>query len=293
MTASGRSDAVGLGIALVLAVSLIFALSDSAAKRAVATLDPLLAMWIRSVVVLSLTLPIVLWRRGSSVIRSTRPGRQFARGLLAFGASILFLTGLRSLGLADATAINFVWPMLVTILSMLVLGERVGVRRALATLAGFAGMLIIVRPGSAAFQAAALYPLLGAACWASASIMTRVISGDDRPETTILWSALVALAGSTAALPLVWRTPDPDEFVFAALLGLGSATSHAMLVVAYGRAPASTLAPYSYAQLVFAAICGYLFFGALPDRWIVLGSAIIVASGLYTIHRERIRSLER
>ncbi len=282
-----------MGIALVLGASLIFALADSSAKKVVGTLDPVQAFWIRSVVVVLLTVPVVVWRQGPGVFRAARPGLQLARGVLVFGASILFLTALQSLALADATAINFIWPILVTILSVLFLGEKVGVRRAAATLAGFAGMLIIMRPGSDAFQAAAIYPLLGAACWASASVMTRVLSATDRSESTIVWSACFTLLASTCALPFVWRTPTLAEVGFASLVGLGSAMSHAMIVVAYGRAQASVLAPYAYAQLVFAAACGYIFFGAFPDRWVLIGSAVIAASGLYTIHRERVRRQER
>ena len=288
-----RIERAGTAIALVVGAGLIFALADSSAKRVVATLDPVQSFWIRSVVVVLLTVPIVVWRQGPAVFRAARPGLQLARGVLVFGASILFLTGLKSLALADATAINFIWPILVTILSVLFLGERVGVRRAAATLAGFAGMLIIMRPGSDSFQAAAIFPLLGAVCWASASVMTRVLSATDRSESTIVWSALLTLAASTAALPLVWRTPTWEEVGFASLVGLGSAMSHAMIIVAYGRAQASMLAPYAYTQLVFAAICGFAFFGTFPDRWVVLGSAVIAASGLYTIHRERVRRLER
>ena len=124
-------------------------------------------------------------------------------------------------------------------------------------------------------------------------MLTRVLSADDRSESTIVWSALVTFVAASCFLPFVWRTPTLQELGFATLLGLGSSMSHAMIVIAYGRAQASALAPYAYAQLVFAAICGYVFFGTLPDRWVVLGSTVIAASGLYTIHRERVRRLQR
>lgn len=288
-----RPDRPGMGIALVVCAGLIFSLADSAAKMLVATLDPIQTFWIRCCVVLTLTVPVVVWRQGTNVFRVKRPGLQLARGLLVFVSSILFLTGLRSLALADATAINFIWPILITIFSVIFLSEKVGLRRALATLAGFVGMLIIMRPGSESFQAAAIFPLLGAVTWAGASVMTRVLSADDRSESTIIWSALVTFLAASCFLPFVWRAPTLQELGFACLLGLGSSMSHAMIVVAYGRAQASTLAPYAYAQLVFAAICGYVFFGTLPDRWVVLGSLVIAGSGLYTIHRERVRRLER
>ncbi len=104
---------------------------------------------------------------------------------------------------------------------------------------------------------------------------------------------MITLGASTCLLPFVWRTPTMAELGFGALVGLGSAMSHAMIIVAYSKAQASVLAPYAYAQLVFAAACGFIFFGTFPDRWVLLGSAVIAASGLYTIHRERVRRLER
>jgi len=290
---ASQGERVGAAIALVICAGLIFSLSDSAAKQVVASLDPVQAFWTRSLVVVALTLPVVLRRRGVGVLMAKRPKLQIARGLLVFGASILFLTGLRSLALADATAINFVWPVLITILAIPLLGETVGFRRAAATIAGFIGMLIIMRPGSSSFQTAALFPFCGAFCWATASVITRLLSRDDPPETTIVWSALATLAASTAVLPFFWSVPTLNELALCAIVGVGSAASHAMIVVAYGRAPASALAPYAYAQLVFAAGCGYAFFGTLPDRWVILGAVVIAASGLYTIHRERVRRLER
>jgi len=290
---AGRPEDSTASIALVVCAGLIFALSDAASKRVVTTLDPVQAFWIRSLVVVLLTLPIVVRRQGLVVFRSSRPSLQALRGLLVVAASVLFLTGLRSLALADATAINFVWPMLITILSVVFLSEKVGLRRAGATLAGFVGMLIIMRPGSDSFQAAAIFPLLAAVCWASASVLTRVIATQDRAESTLAWSALIAFAAASAMLPFVWRTPSPAELGLAALVGVASAASHSMIVVAYGRTQASVLAPYAYTQLVFAALCGYAFFGTLPDRWVLLGSAVIAASGLYTIHRERVLRQER
>ncbi len=285
------SDNKGLGIALVLASSLMFSLSDATAKLLVASVSPLEVSWLRSMVVAGLTLPVVMWRKGPGVLRTAHPWLQVTRGLSVLCSSLLFLTGLSYLPLADATAINFIWPILITVLSVFLLGEKVGIRRMIATLLGFFGMIIMIRPGSGAFQLAALLPVGAAILWALSSILTRRMSATEAPETTIIWSALVMLLGTTLALPLLWTTPSLRDIGLGVLIGIGSALGHAMVIIAYGRAKASTLAPFAYVQLVWATLCGYVIFATVPDRWIVTGAAIIVASGLYTIHRERVRKI--
>ncbi len=281
----GRAGA----ILLVMAAALIFAASDAAAKLVVGRLPPLEVHWLRSLIVLLLTVPVLLLRQGRKVFVSRRPGLQLLRGMCVTCASLLFLSGLIYLPVADASAINFVWPVLITVFSMVLLKEKVGVRRALATLAGFAGMLIIMRPGSGAFHPAAVFPLAAAVCWALGSVITRMMSADDQAETTIFWSAVIAFVVGTLAMPFVFIWPTPHEFGLCLLIGLGSAIAHAMIVFAFSRTSASALAPYSYSQLVWAACMGWLVFGTLPDGWTIAGAAVIAASGVYTAHRERVR----
>ncbi len=281
-----------IAILLILAASLIFAVSDSVAKLVVGPLPAVELMWIRSIVVVLITLPAVLWRKGPGVLRAKQPLRQILRGACIFISSIAFLTGLIYLPLADASAINFIWPLLITIFSVFMLGEKVGIRRAGALLAGCIGMLIIIRPGSGAFQPAAVFPLIAAAVWAFASVLTRMMAAAESPETTLIWSAAIALLCSTLILPFVWVTPTWREIGFGVFIGLSSAAAHSMIVFAFDRAPASALAPFSYMQLVWAALCSLLIFDAVPDRWVILGGAIIAASGIYTAHRERVRMRE-
>jgi drug/metabolite transporter (DMT)-like permease len=278
-----------IAILLVLAASLIFALSDALAKLVVGPLPAVELMWIRSVVVALVTLPAVLWRKGPVVLVSKQPLRQIVRGSCIFLASMAFLTGLIYLPLADASAINFIWPLLITVFSVILLGEKVGIRRAAALVAGCIGMLIIIRPGSGAFQPAAVFPLMAATIWAFASVLTRMMAAVEAPETTLIWSAMIALLFSSLILPFVWVTPTWREIGIGVLIGLSSAAAHSMMVFAFGRAPASALAPYSYMQLVWAAFCSLLIFDVAPDRWVILGGAIIAASGIYTAHRERVR----
>lgn len=279
----------GRALALVIGSTMIFAVSDGLAKLLVANIGPFNAFWFRCVVVVLVTMPVVLWRGGIAIFRTTHPMRQSIRALAVAGSSIVFMTALIHLPLADASAIGFVWPVMITVLSIFMLGEKVGFRRALATITGFVGMLIIVRPGSGAFQLAALLPLLSASLWAFASVLTRGMMSTEHPETTIAWSAVVMLAASTLLLPWTWLEPGWGDIGLGVLVGLGAAVGHAMVIFAYKLARASVLAPFAYVQLVWATATGYVLFGAIPDRWVLAGASIIVAAGLYTIHRERIR----
>lgn len=271
-----------LAIALVLITTMIFALSDAVAKLMVAQLPPIEVSWIRSVVVIIITLPVVYWRVGAQVFRPQNPVRQILRGTSVLISSLMFLTGLSYLPLADTSAINFIWPILITVLSVIFLGEKVGIRRVGATLLGFAGMLLIIRPGSSAFQMAAIWPIGAAILWASASVMTRGMTSTDPPETTIFWSALVMLVGTSILLPFYWVTPGWYVLGLGLLVGIGSAVAHALIVFAFERTSASTLAPFAYLQLVWATLLGYFIFNTVPDRWIFAGASLIVISGIYT-----------
>jgi drug/metabolite transporter (DMT)-like permease len=283
-----RDDAVR-GIGLVVGGTLLFAFSDACAKLLVDGLSPIEVNWIRSIFAALLTLAFVVNRKGKRVLITAHPWRQCGRGIAVFFSSILFLTGLVYLPLADNSAINYVWPIMVTVLSVIFLKERIGIRRILATLVGFGAMLIMIRPGSSAFQPAAIFPLLSALLWAIGSVMTRGMATQEAPETTIVWSALVALVASSLLVPFVWITPTLQQLGIGLVIGVGSAIGHTFMIFAFRAAPASILAPYTYVQLIWAVGLGFLVFGTIPDRWIVVGGCIIAASGIYTAHRERVR----
>ena len=206
------------------------------------------------------------------------------------GSALLFIVGLSYLQMAEASAISFVSPAFITALSVLFLGERVGAHRWAATLVGLAGVLIVIRPGTSSLQLAALFPLASAACWAVAMIATRLIGAQDRGETTLLWSAGVGLVLLTVVLPIGFVSPSPSEIALGLCLGVTASTGQYLLILAYRRATASVLAPFSYVQLLAAAGLGYLVFGAVPEPTAFLGGAIIIGSGLYIVHRERVRA---
>lgn len=286
------ADNKPVALLLLLLTTVMFAIGDSIAKLAVGTLHPVQMLFVRCAIVVAFTVPYALWKIGPAVFYTDHPKTQVFRGFAILVSSFLFVSGLSHLPLADASAINFVWPLLITVLSVLMLKEKVGVRRWAATLLGFAGMLLIIRPGTSAFQMAALYPLGAALLWSFAAVVTRSVSAHDRAATTLVWTSLVMLAGATVLIPFFWRPMTGQEWLLMGLIGGISIAGHSMLVFAYERAGASFLAPFSYAQLVWATILGYLVFGSLPDRWIAAGSILIVASGIYTAHRERVRARE-
>jgi drug/metabolite transporter (DMT)-like permease len=290
VTAGGRLDAPMRGIPLLLASIALFSISDAIAKKLGETLPPVEIAWIRYATFLAMVaIPLAL-PGGSRFLRSRAPKLQVLRGLGVAGSAVFFITALQFLPMAEATAINFVSPAFVTILSVLFLAERVGWRRWSALAVGMLGMLIIVRPGSEAFQASALLPVMSSASWAAAVIVTRRMAGVDPPMTTLFWTAATGFVALTLALPLWTVMPDARQVGLGIAIGVISSAAQWLVVLAYRAAPASVLAPFSYSQLLFSGLLGWAMFAAVPDGWTLLGAAIIAASGLYTAHRERVRA---
>jgi drug/metabolite transporter (DMT)-like permease len=222
-------------------------------------------------------------------MRTSQTGLQLWRGVALLASSLFFISGLRFLPVAEASATAFVSPIFVTALSILFLSERVGLRRWLATVVGLSGVLIILRPGTSAFHPAAFFPLISAAGWACTLIMTRMMSGKEHASTVMTYSSIAGLAILTLLVPLVWIAPTWHDVFFGVLVGVASTAGQWIVVLAFRYADASVLAPFSYTQLLWVGILGFLIFGEVPDIWTVAGAGLIVGSGLYTAHRERVR----
>jgi drug/metabolite transporter (DMT)-like permease len=214
------------------------------------------------------------------------------RGTALLGSSLFFISGLRFLPIAEASATSFVSPLFVTALSIVFLGESVGLRRWLATAVGLVGVLIILRPGSGAFHPAALFSIVSALAWACTLVMTRMMSGTERAVTTMAYSSLAGVGILSLLVPFVWVQPSWHDIFFGIVIGVASTAGQWIVVLAFRYANASVLAPFSYTQLLWVSFLGFLIFGEVPDVWTVTGAAIIVASGLYTAHRERLRRSE-
>ncbi|MDF3813801.1 MULTISPECIES: DMT family transporter [Rhodopseudomonas] len=282
------------GIALIVGSTVFLACSDTLAKYLSLTLPALEIAWIRFLVFVLIMIPVVVMSpQPSRVLRSTRPGLQALRGLALVLSSILFISGLRYLPIAAASATSFVAPLFVTALSIVFLSEKVGVRRWAATLTGLIGVLIVVRPGTASFNSAAIFPIMSALAWACTLIMTRLISGADRAITTMAISALVGFLLLSALAPLVWIAPTWHDIMIGIAVGVASTTGQWLVVLAFRYGDASVLAPFSYTQLLWASILGFLVFAEIPVVWTFVGASLIIASGIYTAHRERMRRLQQ
>ena len=276
-------------IGFAVSATVLFGLSDTISKYLSDSLPIIEFIWIRYIVFLMMALALT-GRRPRRSVRPRNPALQVFRGLCVVGSSVLFVNGVHQMTLSQATAISFLSPMLITILSIPLLGELVGSRRWAAVAAGMAGMLIVVRPGIGSFPLAALFGVASSFCWALALVITRGISSSDPPGTTVLWSATIGTAVLTAMLPFQAIWPSPRQLALSVLLGVLASGGQWLVILAHRLAPASVLAPFFYGQLLWVTGLGFLVFGDLPDQWTLTGAGIIIASGIYTAHRERLRN---
>jgi drug/metabolite transporter (DMT)-like permease len=284
-------DGAFAGIGFILLSTLFFSLGDVVAKALTESMGGLQVTWFRFLV-FALTIPLgVLIVRGPRGLVTRRPKLQIARGLMMAGGSATFIVGLSMLPVAENTAIAFLGPLFITALSIPMLGETVGFRRWAAALVGFLGVMIVVRPGSEAFQLAAVFPIAAALFGAFGTIFTRQMA-DEAPETTLSWTGITAFVVLSAVMPFVWAPMDLTHLALGIGTGALSTVGHVFIVLAFRRAGASTLAPFTYVQLLFAGFFAYLVFGTIPSVATAVGGLVIAASGLYTAHRERVRAAE-
>ena len=287
---AARADERLRGILLLLAVTVFFSTSDTTAKYVTRTLPVIEVAWVRYVVFVLVSLLPVLRGGGAELLRTRRPVQQTLRGMAIVASALLFLLGLRVLPIADAAAINFVSPLLITALAVPMLGETVGLDRWIALLVGLLGAVLAAQPGGGAFKAAAAFPLLSALAWAYGMVLTRRFAATERPQTTLIWTAASGLLVLTVLLPFDARWPTATEFALCLQIGVLASAGQWLVVLAYRLAPASLLAPFSYLQLIWSTLLGYLVFGARPATGTIIGAMVIAGSGLYTIGRTRTRT---
>ncbi len=287
--APARADRPFRGIALILLSTVFLGTSDVTAKYLSKTLPSIEITWIRFVVFALIMVPAMIPGSPLFALRTTRLRFHLLRGVALLGSSIFFISGLRYLPIAEASATGFVAPLFVTALSIIFLSEKVGLRRWIATAIGLCGVLIILRPGTGAFHVAALFPIASAFAWACTLIMTRMMSGREHAITIMTYSSIAGVCVLTAMVPLVWTAPSWQDIMFGVLVGVASTMGQWIVVLAFRYADASVLAPFSYTQLLWVSTLGFFVFGEVPDLWTIVGAAFIVSSGLYTAHRERVR----
>lgn len=284
---AGRGRERLLGIALLIAAVACFACLDAGAKWVNRTSNPVQTAALRYLGSFAIVGAFLNpWAR-PGLLRTRSLGLQCARASFLLVATVCSFFAFRALPLTEATAITFASPLIVAVLAGPVLGERLGARRRAAVLMGFAGVLVITRP-VAAFRPAAALALAAACANALYSLTTRRLAGRDRSETTLFYTGLVGSALFLPVLPFVWDPPaSAQTWLVLGAVGAFASLGHWLLILAHARAPASVLAPFFYAQLLWAAVLGGLVFGEAPDRWTVLGALTVAASGLAVAARDR------
>jgi drug/metabolite transporter (DMT)-like permease len=229
---------------------------------------------------------LIFLPRMGSVLQTKRPGLQLLRSLLQFGATAFFFLSLAHIGLAEATAITDVNPVLITLGAALFLGERLGPRRIAGVIMALIGAMIIIRPGMGVFQPAALLPLACATCFAGYALTTRFVGDTEAPATSLMYSAMFGTI-VTSVMMIWWFEPiaTADLWGFA-LIGVIGTAGQFLLIRAYTIAEAGAIAPFGYVGILYATIWGIFFFDEWPDRWTIVGALVIAGAGLYVWHRE-------
>lgn len=281
------------GILFMCAGVLCLALGDAVSKWLGEDHSPLQIVFFRTLVSLPLIALLAHFGGGLRTLKTRRPRVHLLRGLIYTGTMGFFVWGLTLLPLAEATAIAFVAPMFVTLLSVPLLGERIDRPVLIASLAGFVGVLIVVRPGGEAFQLGSLVMIAAAVCYALMMITARRYGSREHLWAMVFYMTLIPMLLTALTLPWVWQTPQPEHwpgFLLSGGLGVGAT---AFITLAFRHAPAAIAAPFDYTAMLWAVLLGWWFWGELPDIWVLVGSLLIIGSGLAIAYHERRTSLKR
>lgn len=263
----------------------LFSAVDTTAKFLTTDLHPIQIVWARQLGLL-LGAVVLLVRFGPKLLHTAHPWLQILRGTVAVCSATLFIAAIVFVPLADAVAISFIAPFLVTLLGALFLREPVGRRRWAAVSIGFLGALIIIRPGLGVMHPAAGFVILAAFFFALRQIISRALSDTDQTATTVIYTALVGNALLIVPLLFVWQTPTLEQAVLLAAIAIVAAVAEVCVIKALELAMAVVVAPMHYSLILWGTIYGWLVFDQLPDVWTWVGTAIIFATGVYTLRRE-------
>ena len=272
---------------LVIITGAFLAGMDAMAKYVSLQLPVIMALWGRYFFHTVITFTYFSHdTRSLGFLRAKRPDLQFYRAGCLFGATFFLYISLQYMPLADAAAIQFLAPVLVTAFSGVFLGEHVGPRRWAAVVLGFIGVLLVTRPGSGVFGWIALLPLITAFSLGGYFIMTRIMRDKDNPATTTFYTTALGAAVLSVAVFFYWETPSAFQWLLLAGMGTCGAIGHFMLVKAFHSAEASMLSPFTYSHVVFAILWGFLAFGDVPSLWTISGASVVIGSGLYIWYLE-------
>jgi len=278
------------GIALMCAAVATFACLDATGKYLLRYMDPLQIVWARYFGAFLLAFIFLNPVTRPKMMVTTRPFLQIGRSALLLTSTAMNFFALRYLQLDEALAILFSTPFLVALLCVPLLGEWVGWRRWTAISVGFLGVLLVARPGLGGLHPAALLSFGSAVCYAFYVISTRLLARSDSSETTLFYSNLVGAIAMLPIIPFVWSAPQ-NAWVVALMVLIGALGSggHYLLIRGHRLARASAVAPFIYTQMIWTTALGFLVFGDVPHTWTIVGGSIVVASGLYLLHRETVR----
>jgi drug/metabolite transporter (DMT)-like permease len=285
---SARNRLIGIG--LVSLTYLLFSLLDGSAKWLVGTLPVIVVVWLRFVMHVVIAGVVLFPVRGMGLVKTRHLRWHALRALMFMAMTGINFWALQYLQLTVISSIMFSVPIMIALASAPLLGEKLDAARWVAIIAGFAGVLVIVWPGSAEFHPAMLASVVNAVLYAAFMMMTRRLAAYDSPETIQYLPAVGAAIGLTPFALAAWESPSGLlEWTVACLLGVLGGFGHYLLALAHRYAPASVIAPFLYQQVVYMALFGYLVFGDVPSPAVWLGAAIVIASGLYLFARERAR----
>lgn len=274
----------GLGLA---------ALGGALMKFLSGDLPPMLIGWVRFTGFFLIIAPVALLRAGRRALRPPRPGIQVVRGLLHAASNVSFVTGVFYLNFADAIAILYVYPFLMVLMAPMVLGERVSLIGWLGVVGGFGGVLLVMRPDFQGFEAGAVFVVVAGFLIALQMLLNRKLGVLADPTVISMWGALAAACALSLTLPFVWQPINAVQLGILALTALTGAVSHTLMIMAFSRAPASDLAPFSYSEIVSAVLIGLIMFGTLPDLLSWSGIALIVLSGIVVARAQAGRAVLR
>jgi len=270
----------------MVSAATLFAMKDGFAKYLGGIYPVMQLLWVQYSLLLLIVLPTIAVRHGWRSLWPSHIIPQIARGMMSMLAVGLFYIAITEIPLADATALIFISPVVVTALSPFLLHENVGIRRWLAVIVGFIGIIFIVQPGFQEFRLGTFASLGAGVIWAFFQIMTRSLAQQEIPLVTVLYTALIGAATMNLLLPFYWVTPVLSDGVMLLLMAGFASVGQALLIYAFVAAPAVVVAPFVYVTIIVATATGYIAFGDLPGLMTWVGITVIIASGIYIALRE-------
>ena len=275
----------GKSILLMLGAVFFFTVMDAVAKKLTIEIGLIATLWARYAGQAILVI-IIIFPKLSETVKTEYISLQIIRSIALMGATGFFFLGISKIGLAEATAIMDMNPVLITLGAFLFLGEKLGPRRIIGISVSLFGAMIIIRPGTEIFNVFSIFPLIAAICYSTYSLTTRYVGNKENPWTSLLYTALLGAIVFSSLVPFHWQPISLFSALLMILLILCGTISHFMLIKALAIGEASLLAPFAYVGLLFATTWGFIFFGELPDRWAVMGGILIALSGFYVWYRD-------